>query len=152
MNLIIPNLYLGSLLSGFNTNYLKSKGIKSVLQVCPSLEDSPGILEGGVRRWIISVADVPQTALYQYFQYSCNWIQYQLRSGNPVLVHCMAGISRSATLIIAYLMWAYGWTFEQARQYVRQRRMIINPNRGFVMQLLYWEKALQEQRKLRMKR
>jgi protein-tyrosine phosphatase len=52
-----------------------------------------------------------------------------------VIVHCMAGMSRSPTLVIAYLMVENRWCYEEAVNYVRRRRPIIEPNIGFVKQL-----------------
>ena len=55
--------------------------------------------------------------------------------GGRVLVHCHAGISRSATTVISYLMKEHGMALNPATQLVRSRRWFINPNPGFVKQL-----------------
>lgn len=65
-----------------------------------------------------------------------------------VLVHCMAGVSRSASVLIAYLMWREGLTAARALREVQLRRCIANPNPGFRVQLLRWERALQRERAL----
>lgn len=54
-----------------------------------------------------------------------------------------AGISRSSTVVLAYLMSADGMTFKEALQLVKSRRYIC-PNEGFVAQLIKWEKQLHE--------
>jgi protein-tyrosine phosphatase len=54
-----------------------------------------------------------------------------LMSGGTVLVHCFAGISRSASCIIAYLMQELNMPFFEAMSYTRKRRPIIFPNYGF---------------------
>jgi hypothetical protein len=56
-----------------------------------------------------------------------------------VLVHCEAGISRSATTVIAYLVKYHNMSLEDAFQHVKERRRIINPNTGFVEQLRMFE-------------
>lgn len=58
-----------------------------------------------------------------------------------VLVHCAAGISRSATLVIAHLMLRNKWTYAEAHAHVQRCRPIITPNDGFVKAL----KALERQ-------
>jgi atypical dual specificity phosphatase/dual specificity phosphatase 12 len=58
------------------------------------------------------------------------------------LVHCYAGISRSASIIISYLMKKYNWSYEKAYNYVKNKRPIINPNRGFKKQLIQYENYL----------
>ena len=49
-----------------------------------------------------------------------------------VLVHCKAGISRSATVCIAYLMYHKHFSLEQGHAYVKARRNIIDPNFNFM--------------------
>jgi hypothetical protein len=55
--------------------------------------------------------------------------------GRAVLIHCHQGVSRSATITIAYLMKRLSWNYEQAYAYVKERRPCIYPNKGFVKQL-----------------
>jgi protein-tyrosine phosphatase len=62
-------------------------------------------------------------------------IQSALKEKKRILVHCAAGISRSASLVIAYLMIENKWTYEEAYHYLQKRRPQINPNSGFVKQL-----------------
>ncbi len=56
-----------------------------------------------------------------------------------VLVHCYAGVSRSASVVIGYLMWKRGWGFQRAYDHVRKARPCISPNYGFKMQLQQFE-------------
>ena len=62
--------------------------------------------------------------------------------GNKVLIHCMAGVSRSATITIAYLMKTQNMTSKQAADYVIDKRSIVYPNRGFCKALKKYEKDL----------
>ncbi len=55
--------------------------------------------------------------------------------GGRVLVHCSQGVSRSVTLVIAYLMWRHGQCFEEAFAAVKAARGVANPNIGFVCQV-----------------
>lgn len=55
--------------------------------------------------------------------------------GSKVLVHCKMGISRSASVVIAYAMKAYDWDFGQAIKHVKEKRSCIKPNKSFVSQL-----------------
>jgi protein tyrosine phosphatase len=59
-----------------------------------------------------------------------------------VLVHCMAGISRSATIVIAYLMKEKQMGFQEAYAYVKKKRSIVFPNSGFRHQLREFELQL----------
>ena len=62
-----------------------------------------------------------------------------LDNGGKVLVHCHAGVSRSATVCIAYLMYKNNFTLEKAFDQVRSRRGVISPNLNFMQQLQEFE-------------
>lgn len=59
-----------------------------------------------------------------------------------VLIHCQAGASRSATVMVAFLMHVAGLRARDALRYVQQRRPIARPNEGFRHLLLKWEDEL----------
>ena len=76
-----------------------------------------------------------------YFEESYLWIDEALSMGN-VLVHCGAGISRSASIIIAYLMKKNKWTTDFSLKLVQGARPNANPNLGFQKQLKEFEAEL----------
>ena len=63
------------------------------------------------------------------------------RNGNGVLVHCQAGISRSATVVIAFLMKHEGLTLNDAYKLVKEKRPVISPNINFMGCLVKFEKT-----------
>jgi len=63
-------------------------------------------------------------------------------SGGKVLIHCRAGISRSATVCIAYLMYAGRLTLDEAFDYLKRCRPLISPNLNFMRQLAEFESCL----------
>lgn len=66
------------------------------------------------------------------------------RSNTRILIHCRVGVSRSATIVIAYLMAHYSMSLADAYLMVRARRLsvIIQPNLLFMYELLQWEQRL----------
>lgn len=76
------------------------------------------------------------------FYRTLKWIDDALQKGGRVLVHCREGISRSSTMVIAYLMWRFAWSFDSAFEHIRKVRPICNPNTGFTCQLLMLGKKL----------
>lgn len=76
-----------------------------------------------------------------------NYLFYNLtettrKKDGKVLVHCRAGISRSATICIAYLMVHNSLTLDQAFDFIREKRKIISPNMNFMQQLFEFERML----------
>jgi protein-tyrosine phosphatase len=57
-------------------------------------------------------------------------------------VHCGAGISRSATIVIGFLMKYHNCSYNIAYNYVKNKRYIINPNPGFIDALKELESTL----------
>ena len=97
----------------------------------------------GVTYLRLNAKDAPSQDLKQYFEQSNAFIKQHLDKGEQVLVHCEAGVSRSATICIAYLMHNLHLSFFQAYACVKEARPIISPNYNFVEQLLAYEKELQ---------
>jgi len=97
----------------------------------------------GTRSWLFfNVDDSEDQDISQYFLETVQFIERHRAEKNTILVHCAGGISRSTTLVAAYLMWEHGWTRKQAIEYVTTRRKIIDPNDGFMDQLLMYEGVL----------
>ena len=67
----------------------------------------------------------------QHFEECFDWIEKELQRGHSVLVHCRAGISRSASIVIAYLMKKRQMGFQEAYTFVKAKRNRVEPNFGF---------------------
>ena len=96
---------------------------------------------------MVEILDEPGAKLSVYFKETGEFIRGAIEGGGQVLVHCFAGVSRSASVVIAYLMRYHNMTYSQACAHVQDRRPWINPNPGFVNQLKRYETWLADQRK-----
>jgi predicted protein tyrosine phosphatase len=137
-------LFISACDPAFCPYYLEKLGITHILQVFKWSEHPEKFT--GYRYLTIAVNDSPDDAekLASDFETAFEFISQGRRyEKGKVLVHCIAGISRSATVCIAYLMKERGLSLEAARQHVKRRRSCIQPNEGFEEQLRIFEQTLQ---------
>jgi len=87
------------------------------------------------------VLDIPSENLYLHFDAAVDFIKTGIARGG-VLVHCFAGVSRSSSCVIAYLMREHEMTYIDALQFVRKARPVVCPNFGFEKQLQEYEAEL----------
>ena len=80
---------------------------------------------------VINVLDNSSQSLLRHFPAAIAFIKDAVKRGGGVLVHCYAGVSRSATCVIAYLMQEREMTFEDAFTFASKHRPVIFPNMGF---------------------
>ncbi|XP_017554250.1 uncharacterized protein si:dkey-175m17.7 [Pygocentrus nattereri] len=138
---ILPFLFLGNERDAQDLDLLLRLNIGYVVNVTTHLP-LYHVDTGLVRYKRIPATDNSKQNLRQYFEEVFEFIEEAHQSGRGVLVHCQAGVSRSATIIIAYLMKHTLMTMTDAYKYVRGRRPVVSPNLNFMGQLLEFERDL----------
>ncbi|KAL9161525.1 hypothetical protein ABFS82_07G026700 [Erythranthe guttata] len=138
---IEEGLYLGSLGAAYNRSGLKGLNITHVLTVAHSL--APAHPDDFIYK-TIEVRDKEDENISQYFEECFQFIYEAKAAGGGILVHCFAGRSRSATVVVAYLMLKNGMSFSEAMEYVKIKRAAASPNSGFILQLHEYESALRD--------
>ncbi|XP_073092858.1 dual specificity protein phosphatase 15 isoform X5 [Manis javanica] len=83
----------------------------------------------------IPVADAPEVPIKKHFKECINFIHCCRLNGGNCLVHCFAGISRSTTIVTAYVMTVTGLGWRDVLEAIKATRPIANPNPGFRQQL-----------------
>ncbi|XP_061887087.1 dual specificity protein phosphatase 4 [Entelurus aequoreus] len=136
---ILPFLYLGSALHASKKEVLDAIGISALLNVS---SDCPNHFENAYQYKCIPVEDNHKEDISCWFLEAIEFIDSVRDSSGRVLVHCQAGISRSATICLAYLMKRKRVRLDEAFEFVRRRRSIISPNFSFMGQLLQFESQL----------
>ena len=91
----------------------------------------------------IPIKDATTEDFSQYFDKSNDFIRSNLENGS-VLVHCHAGVSRSATAILAFLIGVRGYSLESALELLRSKRNKVKPNDAFMKQLQEYESSQKE--------
>lgn len=87
----------------------------------------------------VTVYDTEFADIFTFLEGATTFINYVLSRGDSVLVHCERGVSRSSTIMIAYLIRFWKMTRDEAYLQVKRRRPVTNPNPGFWDQLQVFE-------------
>ncbi|KDR22355.1 dual specificity protein phosphatase 19 [Zootermopsis nevadensis] len=138
MALVLPGLYMGSQDVIQDADLLQKHSVTHIL----SLGVKPIIMDETLTHMYIQLLDLPESNLVSNLDQCFAFIDSAIQTGGCVFVHCNAGISRSASVVIAYLMKKQGMSYQQAFLYLKERRTMINPNPGFAQQLKDYEKML----------
>ena len=135
---ITNNIYLGNIKDAKNIDMLLKIGIKKVLSL---IADDQGLsYPKSIEHKLIKVNDFPRENIIKYFGECLLFID----DDKKTLVHCFAGSSRSATIIIAYLMWKNQLDYVESCHFLRKIRPIVYPNYGFIRQLKMFDKLLKK--------
>lgn len=131
---IIPGLYLSSQDPVMHEELLLKFSIKNILSIGIQVP----MKFHSIRYYFVEILDLPEFNIFQCLKQCLGIIDNCRRccdGGENILVHCNAGISRSPTIVIAYLMAREKFTFNEAFQRVKLQRVGIKPNEGFIRQL-----------------
>lgn len=123
-------------------DYLQKTSGRDLLIEPPSRSRHPET--GSLREGSISLSFAPAAGVHDLFAASFALIDQSLEEGSA-FVHCTEGMSRSTTLVTAYLMNRYRLTKEQALEYVARKRSIIEPKEPFHRLLEAYESLLREE-------
>lgn len=126
---ITSNIYLGSIEAATDSSLLKELGITHIINAAKDAKYN----SGKIKQIKLELDDVPEENLFRVLEPSRMVINRILVSGSDhkILVHCIAGISRSASVVIYHLMKSKNWSFDRAKEFVKSKRIVINPNAGF---------------------
>ena len=129
MSEILPGLWLGDLGCTQDRDFLLENNITHMVSVI----DTPVPIRTAVSRISLNIPlpDAELAPIHTYFTRAADFIDDALKRGGSVYCHCFAGISRSPTIVAAYLILKKGMTDAAALDFIRARRPIICPNDGF---------------------
>ncbi|XP_046741432.1 dual specificity protein phosphatase Mpk3 [Diprion similis] len=138
---ILPHLYLGNAANSEDRDALARHRIQYILNVTPDL---PNVFEdaGSIKYMQIPISDHWSQNLASFFPQAIQFIEEARSSDKGVLVHCLAGVSRSVTITVAYLMHKCSLSLNDAFNLVRSRKSNVAPNFHFMEQLHSFEREL----------
>jgi len=127
------NIYLGSKMSA-DSEQLKKLNVKTIVNAGASEAIEVSLTENFAYLYL-PLVDAPSQLLEPILSDAITFIEQHSQDGGPVFVHCSQGVSRSVSIVIAYLIRKFDFTYDSAFDYVQSCRKIARPNLGFVMQL-----------------
>ncbi|KAF4668205.1 Dual specificity protein phosphatase 14 [Perkinsus olseni] len=145
---ILPGvLYLGGARVASNLEILTEKGITHIVNTAADV-CSNSFADRGFKYLTLFLKDTrDEPMLPAVLYHAVLWIHSAItEEKGKVLVHCFEGVSRSSTVVIAYLMWLRAWTYNRAFDWVKTIRPICNPNTGFTCVLIVFGKKLERGR------
>jgi len=132
--LILPNLYLGNLYDACHAPPDVTHIVSAVI--------GGQVLRDKVACLYLPLMDDEEEDLLPHLTQVITFIEKARASGGTVLIHCMKGRSRSVSLLSSYLMQTQHLSCDEALQFIKEKRPMVQPNPSFVKQLHDFEKSL----------
>lgn len=136
-------MYLGGL-DALNEKALKEADVKAIVCCCPYTEFPESSEFENFAYFRVDVEDISWEPIALFFEEAAEFISTYLERDEAVLVHCRSGVSRSATVVLSYLMARHNFTLHDAFHLVKTHRPRITPNLGFMQQLCTYEEELND--------
>nr|CDQ02921.1 Bm3606, isoform a [Brugia malayi] len=136
---IVPGLFICGI-SELNQHNIERNGITMIINATdevPNLKTLGNILR--IKLWI---NDTPETDIYLHLEAVSDQIETVIVDGGAVLVHCVAGVSRSATICLAFLTKYRCRSLRDAYFLMVSKRPLVRPNIGFWRQLIQFEQEI----------
>ena len=130
-------LYISNYQTAKNKELVKNLGINTIINVAMELDHD----YDNIKVYKYHLDDKHHFKITNFLDKIADLINEKINSGHMVLIHCMAGKSRSATFILAYLMKYKGMNLDEAYKFFYEKRQIF-PNNGFIRELVEFDKKL----------
>lgn len=140
---ISEGLYIGGVGAARNLKALRKCGITHIVNASPVLPNFFAINpKGAFNYFTVPLFDDADADIIEAYALAASFI-IEGRKKGATLVHCFAGQSRSAALVLAHLISEERLSLEEAFQKILEARPSIRPNTGFMNQLANYSKELQ---------
>jgi len=151
---VYPGIFVSDVATALSLSLLRDLSVTHVLNAAQGVDNAtywgcycnmhPAFYSAaGLQILTVPAADAQEVNISVHFAAAAEFIEHALRQNGKVLVHCVQGMSRSPTLVIAFLMIKRGMTVRRALAAVREKRAIF-PNYGFLLQLIKLDEQLQD--------
>ena len=143
---VIDNIYIGNVYDAHNIDKLNELNIKNVISAVTGFDN---IYDDSFNHLSLDLIDNNNQNIIHFFEITYHYLDNIISKNissmsehnkNKVLIHCICGVSRSVTILLAYIIKKYNYTPKYALEIVKKHRNIANPNSNFMKQLwIYYE-------------
>ena len=138
---VYPNVFVGDVYAAHNSNELKKQGITHVVNVACGVAPA---FPNDFKYLLVPLLDCASENIQDHFHKTSQFIKEALADNGRVFIHCLQGISRSATIAAAFVISDLSATPQEAVKIIKHRRPSIKPNSGFMNQLESYRQSLKE--------
>ena len=128
--LVHNNIYLGSSFNAYKVSHIKNNNINVIINITDEIdnfhESNPALTY-----YKFPILDNNQDDITQILNVTYDIIDRHLSKKDVILIHCYMGASRSASVVINYLMKKFNWDYEKAKTHVLNKRLIVNLSQKF---------------------
>ena len=135
-------MYLGTFETACNISDLRRLDIHYVLNCASECKNT--VLPKHIVQLNLKLKDFAEFDVTEYFDEANEFINKVRNCGGTMLVHCKYGVSRSPSIVAAYLIKYFGFDLNTALNFIRKKRPQINPNEGFMQQLKKYEQTFRK--------
>lgn len=140
-----PNVFISGYLIAADPEFIRRTGVTRIVKMFADTDDYPGgrHRHPGVKYLVVDARDEPDYDIRDGAVRAVRFIQQGLAANEKILVHCHAGISRSATVVLLHLMINRSYPLDLALAHLRLVRSFVRPNPGFMAHLRATDARLQ---------
>ncbi|KAE9392516.1 phosphatases II [Gymnopus androsaceus JB14] len=144
-SLIVPRLYLSGHDTAKDEKQMSTLGVTHVISILEWAPKLPAFIPPA-NRLHIALQDTDNAYILGHLDETTRFVKAALKENvtNVVLIHCFQGISRSATVVCAYLISTEDMTAMESITFVRSKHRQVSPNNGFRKQLRLYATSLKE--------
>ena len=125
-------IYLGNAYNAADYYYLKQFGITGIVNACNEISN---YFEDDFKYFNIDILDINNSSIYNFFDPFIKFVEKILEEDGKIMIHCFMGSSRSAILVVLYLIKFKSFNIEDSIEFITEKRNRVNINVTYVKEL-----------------
>tara|TARA_B100000963_G_C22515240_1_gene620325 strand:- start:343 stop:957 length:615 start_codon:yes stop_codon:yes gene_type:complete len=125
-------IYLGNAYNAADYYYLKQFGITGIVNACNEISN---YFEDDFKYFKIDILDINNSSIYNFFDPFIKFVEKILEEDGKIMIHCFMGSSRSAILVVLYLIKFKSFNIEDSIEFITEKRNRVNINVTYVKEL-----------------